>query len=62
MYARANVAYYVGLPTPYPYEWSLMVRAVPGARPQREIFVVHRKRPPRLVAELVGLLTPDRTD
>jgi len=32
----------------------------PAAKPEREIFVVHRKRPPRLVAELVGLLTPGR--
>jgi DNA-binding transcriptional LysR family regulator len=39
----------------------LAVRSVPGARPQREIFVVHRKHPQRLVAELVGLLTPGRT-
>lgn len=34
MYARANIAYYDGLPTPYPYAWSLMIRAVPGARAQ----------------------------
>ncbi|GAA3433155.1 LysR family transcriptional regulator [Kutzneria kofuensis] len=38
----------------------LAVRVLPGVRPAREIFVVHRKRPPRLVAELVGLLTPGR--
>ncbi|MFC0433070.1 LysR family transcriptional regulator [Kutzneria buriramensis] len=38
----------------------LAVRVLPGIKPAREIFVVHRKRPPRLVAELVGLLTPGR--
>ncbi|QUQ71362.1 LysR family transcriptional regulator [Kutzneria sp. CA-103260] len=38
----------------------LAVRVLSGAKPAREIFVVHRKRPPRLVAELVGLLTPGR--
>jgi hypothetical protein len=32
LYARANVDYYAGLPSPYPYAWSLMVRAIPGAR------------------------------
>ncbi|MEA2170479.1 MAG: hypothetical protein QOF76_3779 [Solirubrobacteraceae bacterium] len=31
LYAKANVDYYTGLPSPYPYAWSLMVRAVPGA-------------------------------
>src|SRR4029077_7501149 len=32
MYARADVLYYAGLRTPYPYDWSLMVRTHPGAR------------------------------
>jgi hypothetical protein len=32
MYARADVEYYIGLPSPYPYAWSLMIRTVPGAR------------------------------
>ena len=31
MYARPNVVYYAGLRHPYPYMWSLMVRAKPGA-------------------------------
>jgi hypothetical protein len=45
MYARANVAYYAGLPTPYPYQWSLMVRAVPGARAQLQRLLASPRRP-----------------
>jgi 4-amino-4-deoxy-L-arabinose transferase-like glycosyltransferase len=59
LYARANVAYYTGLPSPYPYAWSLMVRAIPGAThrlvglldsPRRPTWVVRWQRP-----ELWGL-------
>lgn len=32
LYARANVLYYGALPTPFPYDWSLMLRVRPGAR------------------------------
>ena len=28
---NANVGYYTGLPSPYPYAWSLLVRAHPGS-------------------------------
>lgn len=54
MYARANVAYYTGLPSPYPYAWSLLVRALPGATtrlahlldsPQRPTWVIGWQRP-----------------
>jgi hypothetical protein len=45
MYAQANVLYYTGLPTPYPYEWSLMVRAVPGARAQLQRLLGSTRRP-----------------
>lgn len=34
----------------------IAVRVLRGIRPAREIYVVHRKRPAALVAELVGLL------
>ncbi|MGZ5388468.1 MAG: ArnT family glycosyltransferase [Aeromicrobium sp.] len=34
VYARANLLYYADMPTPYPYLWSTMVRAVPGAEKQ----------------------------
>jgi 4-amino-4-deoxy-L-arabinose transferase-like glycosyltransferase len=54
MYARANVGYYAGLPSPYPYAWSLLVRAHPGARarllrlldsPRRPTWIVGWQRP-----------------
>ncbi len=31
LYARANLLYYADMPTTYPYAWSTMIRAVPGA-------------------------------
>lgn len=49
MYARANVLYYAGLPTPYPYHWSLMVRAVPGARARLQRLLGSTARPTWLV-------------
>jgi 4-amino-4-deoxy-L-arabinose transferase-like glycosyltransferase len=54
LYARANVGYYSGLPSPYPYAWSLLVRAHPGATtrllhllrsPQRPTWIVGWQRP-----------------
>jgi 4-amino-4-deoxy-L-arabinose transferase-like glycosyltransferase len=45
MYARANVVYYVGLPSPYPYALSLMVRAVPGARTRLQRLLGSPARP-----------------
>jgi hypothetical protein len=49
MYAQANVGYYAGLPSPYPYAWSLMVRAVPGARAQLQRLLGSARRPTWLV-------------
>ncbi|MEA2247564.1 MAG: hypothetical protein QOH46_2093, partial [Solirubrobacteraceae bacterium] len=31
LWAKANAGYYTGLQSPYPYAWSLLVRAIPGA-------------------------------
>jgi hypothetical protein len=45
MYAQANVVYYTGLPTPYPYAWSLMVRAIPGARAHLQRLLGSAGRP-----------------
>jgi hypothetical protein len=45
MYARANVAFYDGLRTPFPYAWSLMLRAVPGARAQLRSLLDSPARP-----------------
>jgi hypothetical protein len=49
MYAQANVGYYTGLPSPYPYAWSLMVRAKPGAVPQLQRLLGSAQRPTWLV-------------
>src|SRR4051812_10421582 len=49
MYARANLLYYAGLPSPYPYEWSLMVRAKPGARARLRRLLASPRRPTWLV-------------
>jgi hypothetical protein len=49
MYARANLLYYAGLPSPYPYEWSLMVRAKPGAIPRLDRLLASARRPTWLV-------------
>ncbi len=49
LYARGNVAYYDGLPTPYPYAWSLMVRAHPGAVPRLRGLLASSSRPTWLV-------------
>jgi hypothetical protein len=45
MYARPNVVYYAGLRHPYPYLWSLMVRAKPGAREQLVRHLSSSSRP-----------------
>jgi hypothetical protein len=50
MYARADVLYYAGLRTPYPYDWSLMVRAHPGARRALYGLLASPRRPTWLVA------------
>jgi hypothetical protein len=49
MYAQANVDDYAGLPSPYPYAWSLMVRAKPGAIPQLQRLLGSARRPTWLV-------------
>jgi membrane protein DedA with SNARE-associated domain len=49
MYARANVLYYGGLRTPYPYDWSLMVRAQPDARAALYGLLQSPRRPTWLV-------------
>jgi hypothetical protein len=49
LYARANVLRYGGLPTPFPYDWSLMLRAQPGARPELYRLLASARRPTWLV-------------
>jgi hypothetical protein len=45
MYAHANVDFYSGLQSPYPYAWSLMDRAVPGAIPRLRHLLAGPDRP-----------------
>jgi hypothetical protein len=49
MYARPNVVYYAGLRHPYPYMWSLMVRAKPGALEELRRLLGSSRRPTWLV-------------
>ncbi len=49
MYARANIAFYSGLPSPYPYAWSLMVRTLPGAQERLHALLRSPRRPTWLV-------------
>jgi 4-amino-4-deoxy-L-arabinose transferase-like glycosyltransferase len=45
LYARANVLYYVDLPMPYPYAWSLMLRTIPGAVDRLHRLLATERRP-----------------
>ena len=56
MYAQANIPYYTRLPSPYPYAWSLMVRAKPGAIAQLQRLLASPQRP----TWLVGAQRPNR--
>jgi len=56
MYARANVLDAAGLPSPYPYAWSLMVRARPGAVAQLRRLLASPRRP----TWIVGWQAPGR--
>ena len=44
-YAKVNILYYSGLQSPVPYEWSLMVEAVPGAQDTLEDVLESPRRP-----------------
>jgi hypothetical protein len=54
LYAKVNVLFYSGLPSPFPYHWSLMMASVPGAQqqlrsllrsPRRPTWIVEAQRP-----------------
>jgi len=66
MYSRPNVVYYAGLRHAYPYMWSLMVRAKPGALAELERLLGSRERPTWVVqwqdADQWGLDPDDRMD
>ncbi len=44
-YSQANVSYYSGLRNPYPYQWSLMLRTIPGAERKLRVLLASPRRP-----------------
>ncbi len=48
-YARANVGYYSGLASPFPYQWSLMLRAIPSADEHLADLLASDRRPTWIV-------------
>jgi hypothetical protein len=44
-YAKVNILYYSGLQSPVPYEWSLMMEAVPGAQETLQDVLESPRRP-----------------
>jgi hypothetical protein len=51
LYARANALYYSGLPSPFPYHWALMMRAIPSARRQLRALLASDRRPTWIIRE-----------
>jgi hypothetical protein len=49
MYAKVNTLYYAGLRDPYPYNWSLMLRGVPGAEQRLRSLLASPARPTWIV-------------
>jgi hypothetical protein len=45
LYARVNALYYTGLPSPFPYHWSLMMRGVPHATRTLRALLASGRRP-----------------
>lgn len=50
LYARANVLWYSGMRNPFPYDWSLMMEAVPGAEQRLRALLASPRRPTWVVA------------
>jgi hypothetical protein len=62
MYAKVNTLYYTGLRVPYPYNWSLMMRAAPDAQQRLRGLLASRGRPTWIVrAEWPGAFGLDRS-
>jgi hypothetical protein len=51
LYAKANVVYYSGLRDPFPYNWSLMMRAAPRAQPRLRTLLASEPRRPTWIVE-----------
>jgi hypothetical protein len=49
MYAKVNALYYAGLRVPYPYNWSLMLRAAPHAQQRLRSVLASPRRPTWIV-------------
>jgi hypothetical protein len=51
LYARVNVLYYAGLRDPFPYNWSLMMRAAPHAQARLRHLLASPARPTWVLQE-----------
>ncbi|MEA2293377.1 MAG: hypothetical protein QOE86_1016 [Solirubrobacteraceae bacterium] len=51
LYARANALYYTGLPSPYPYHWALMMRAIPAAPGRLRALIASDRRPTWIIRQ-----------
>jgi hypothetical protein len=49
-YSQPNITYYSGLRNPYPYDWSLMLRTIPGAQHRLRALLRSPQRPTWVVA------------
>lgn len=49
LYSRADIIYYSHLGDPFPYDWSLMMRAVPGAQQRLRALLASPGRPTWIV-------------
>jgi hypothetical protein len=49
LYAKVNVLFYSGLPSPFPYHWSLMMVSVPHAEQQLRVLLRSPRRPTWIV-------------
>jgi hypothetical protein len=49
LYAKVNAVYYSGLPSAFPYNWSLMMLSVPGAEEQLRRLLASPERPTWIV-------------
>jgi putative flippase GtrA len=45
LYSQPNILYYSGMRSPYPYSWSLMMRAIPGAEARLRALLRSPERP-----------------
>jgi 4-amino-4-deoxy-L-arabinose transferase-like glycosyltransferase len=51
LYARTNALYYSGLQSPFPYDWTLMMRAAPHAQTDLRTLLASPRRPTWIVED-----------